>query len=78
MAVKEYKDIAVNYAKDVVAGKIIAGNNIRECRRFLDDLERNDIELHTKEPDFVCNIIERVVVHVQEKTCRDILSETRR
>lgn len=65
MAVKEYRDIAVNYAKDVVAGKIIAGNNIRECKRFLADLERDDLELHTKEPDFVCNIIEKVVVHVQ-------------
>lgn len=65
MAVKEYKDVAVKYAKDVVAGKIIEGNNIRECKRFLDDLERDDLELHTKEPDFVCNIIEKVFVHVQ-------------
>ncbi|MCM1273202.1 MAG: terminase large subunit [Clostridium sp.] len=65
MAVKEYKNVAVKYAKDVVAGKIIAGNNIRECKRFLDDLERDDLELHTKEPDFVINIIENVMVHVQ-------------
>lgn len=65
MAAKKYKQVAISYARDVVAGKIIAGNNVRECRRFLDDLERDDLELHTKEPDFVINIIERVMVHVK-------------
>ena len=65
MAAKSYKQAAIRYAKDVVAGKIIAGNNVRECKRFLDDLERDDLELHTKEPDFVINIIERVMVHVK-------------
>lgn len=65
MAAKKYKEVAVRYAKDVVAGKIIAGNNVRECKRFLDDMERDDLELHTKEPDFVINIIEKVMVHVQ-------------
>ena len=65
MAAKSYKQAAIRYAKDVVAGKIIAGNNVRECKRFLADLERDDLELHTKEPDFVINIIERVMVHVK-------------
>lgn len=65
MAAKKYKEVAVRYAKDVVSGKIIAGNNVRECKRFLDDMERDDLELHTKEPDFVINIIEKVMVHVQ-------------
>lgn len=65
MAVKTHKDVAVRYANDVVAGKIIAGNNVRECKRFLADLERDDLELHTAEPDFVINIIERVIVHVK-------------
>lgn len=65
MAAKTYKKTAVRYAKDVVAGKIIAGNNVRECKRFLDDLKRKDIELRTKEPDFVINIIEKVIVHVK-------------
>ena len=65
MATKRFKQIAVQYAQDVVAGKIIAGNNVLECKRFLDDLKRDDLELHTKEPDLVCNIIERFMVHKQ-------------
>lgn len=62
---QHFKDTAINYARDVVAGKIIAGNNKRECQRFLDDLERDDLELRTKEPDFVINIIQKVMVHKQ-------------
>lgn len=65
MAAKQYKEIAMQYARDVVAGKIVAGNNVKECQRFLDDLQRYDIELHTKEPDLVCNIIEKFMVHKQ-------------
>ena len=65
MATKRFKQIAVQYAQDVVDGKIIAGNNVLECKRFLDDLKRDDLELHTKEPDLVCNIIERFMVHKQ-------------
>lgn len=65
MAAKQYKEIAMQYARDVVAGKIVAGNNVKECQRFLDDLQRDDIELHTKEPDLVCNIIEKIMVHKQ-------------
>lgn len=60
-----YKDIAIKYAHDVIDGKIIAGNNARECKRFLSDLERDDLELHTKEPDLVCGIIEKIMVHKQ-------------
>ncbi len=62
---KSYKDVAVQYAEDVVAGKIKAGNNVRECQRFLDDLKRDDLELRTKDPDFVIGIIEKLVVHKQ-------------
>ena len=65
MATKSFKQIAIQYAQDVVNGKIIAGNNVKECKRFLDDLQREDLELHTKEPDLVCNIIERFMVHKQ-------------
>ena len=62
---KSYKAVAVQYAEDVVAGKIKAGNNVRECQRFLDDLKRDDLELRTKDPDFVIGIIEKLVVHKQ-------------
>lgn len=65
MAVKSHKSVAISYAKDVVAGEIIAGNNIRECNRFLTDLERDDLELRTNDPDFVINIIENIMVHVK-------------
>ena len=62
---KSYKEVALRYAEDVVAGKIIAGNNVRECKRFLEDLKRDDLELRTKDPDFVIGIIEKIMVHKQ-------------
>lgn len=62
---KSYKSVVVNYARDVVDGKIKAGGNIRECKRFLADLERDDIELKTKDPDKAINIIHNLMVHKQ-------------
>ena len=61
----KYKTRAIRYAKDVVAGKIKKGNNIRECARFLADLKREDLELREKDADFVIGIIETVMVHRQ-------------
>ena len=61
---KSYKDIALKFAEDVVAGKKIVGKEvILACKRFLNDLERYD--LHEKEPDFVIGIIEKLMVHKQ-------------
>jgi phage terminase large subunit-like protein len=60
---ESYKCEVIQYAKDVVAGKIKAGGNVRECRRFLNDLKRKDIELKTHDPDFVINIIQKLFVH---------------
>lgn len=65
MKTKHYRDIAIQYAQDVVSGKHKAGNNLLECKRFLADLERDDLELHTKEPDLVISIMERFMVHKQ-------------
>lgn len=63
---KTYKDIAIKYAEDVISGKIIAGKEvILASKRFLNDLNRDDLELHTKEPDFVIGIIEKLMVHKQ-------------
>jgi phage terminase large subunit-like protein len=70
LATKQFKQIAIQYAEDVVTGKIIAGNNLLECKRFLEDLKREDLELHTKEPDLVCNIIERFMVHKQGESLK--------
>ena len=63
---KSYKSRAIEYAKSVCAGKKIAGKEIiLACARFLKDLERDELKLHTKEPDFVIGIIERLMVHQQ-------------
>lgn len=65
MTSKSYKDEVIKYANDVVSGKIKRGGNIRECKRFLDWLERDDIELKTVSPDLVINIIHKLFVHKQ-------------
>ena len=89
---KSYKQVAVRYARDVIAGavpiddetvaafreiaggradissapRILAGAEVvAACRRFLNDLERDDLELRTKDPDFVIGIVEKVMVHRQ-------------
>lgn len=63
---KDYKTVAVKYAKEIVSGEKIAGREVvLACQRFLDDLERDDLELHEKEANFVLGIIERTMVHKQ-------------
>lgn len=63
---KSYKRRAIQYAKDAAAGKLVVGNEVvLAAERFLADLERKDLILHTKEPDFVIGIIERLMVHQQ-------------
>lgn len=64
MKAKHYKDIAIKYAEDVISGKQIAGAEIvAACQRFLDDLERKDLDFRTKEPDAAVTIIEGIFVH---------------
>lgn len=63
---KSYKKRAIDYARSVCSGKKIVGKEvILACARFLKDLERDDFTLHTKEPDFVIGIIEKLMVHQQ-------------
>lgn len=63
---KRFKQTAIQYAEDVISGKIIAGAEvIAAAKRFLSDLGREDIELRTKEPDFVINVIQSTLVHAQ-------------
>ena len=65
MAAK-YKDAALQYSRDVLEGKIKTGKEVvLACARFQKDLQREDLELHTKEPDLVIGIIERTMVHKQ-------------
>ena len=63
---KSYKDIAIKYAQDAASGQLICGAEVvLAAKRFLSDLERDDLELHTTEPDFVIGIVERLMVHQQ-------------
>ena len=63
---KKYKAAAVQYAKACADGSVICGNEVKlAAKRFLADLERDDLELHEKEPDFIISIIEKLMVHKQ-------------
>ena len=63
---KRYKDVAIKYANDVVNGDIVAGQDrINACQRFLDDLERKDIELRDLQPNTAISLIESIFVHKQ-------------
>ena len=64
MRAKHYKDVAIQYAKDVVNGVRIEGADVANaCRRFLSDLERPDLEFRETEPDAAVSIIEGFFVH---------------
>lgn len=66
---KSYKDIAIRYAQDAASGKAVCGKEVvLAAKRFLADLERDDLELHTTEPDFVIGIVEKLMVHQQGET----------
>ena len=63
---KSRKKEAIKYAKDVVNGKITAGAEIiAACERFLADLERDDLELRSRDPDTAIAIMETTLVHAQ-------------
>ena len=64
MKAKRYAERAIQYAKDVVDRKIIIGEDVvHACHRFLDDLNRDDLEFRTTEPDAACAIMEGMMVH---------------
>lgn len=66
MKAKDYTGIAKKYADDVISGEIIAGKDIvQACDRFRNDLDRDDIELRTRDPNLVCSIMEGFFVHQQ-------------
>ena len=63
---KSYRQVAIQYAKDVVEGREIAGKyRILACQRFLEDMERPDLELRSRDPDFVVNIVQNTLVHMK-------------
>lgn len=56
--------IAVDYATDVVSGKIIAGNRrIKACQRFLDDLASDKFDFRNEQFDFAVKFIQGLIVH---------------
>ena len=66
IAAKDYKNVALKYAEDIVSGKEIAGAEVvLACQRFLDDLKRDDIELRMRDPNAVISIMEGFFVHQQ-------------
>lgn len=64
MKAKRYAEKAIQYAEDVVAGRVTIGTDVvNACRRFLDDLKRDDLEFRTEVADGVCAIMEGLLVH---------------
>ena len=64
MKQKSYEAVARQYADDVIAGKIIACDDvINACKRWKEDLKRDDIELRPKMPDAAITIMEGMLVH---------------
>ena len=64
MKAKRYAKRAIQYAKDVVARKIIIGEDVvNACQRFMEDLDREDLEFRTSQPDAACAIMEGLLVH---------------
>lgn len=58
--------IAKKYAEDIVSGEVLANRARRlACKRFLDDLERDDLDFKQSQFDFVIGIIEGTIHHVQ-------------
>lgn len=64
--IKHFKSVAVKYADDVIAGRIVSGKEvIAACERFKSDLERDDLELREHDPDLAINIMQTTLVHAQ-------------
>lgn len=64
MKSKKYADRAIRYAEDVVARKIIIGEDVvNSCKRFLSDLKREDLEFRPAMADAACGIMEGMMVH---------------
>lgn len=63
---KKYKAEVTKWANDCIAGKITVGAEVvAACKRFICDLQRDDLELRANEPDLCINIIQTTLVHKQ-------------
>ena len=62
----KYADEVFKYARDVIDGTIIAGEDrVLGCRRFLEFCQREDLDVRTHDADFVIGIIEVTFHHRQ-------------
>lgn len=59
-------ETAYLYAKEIADGKVLANEDrILACKRFLNDLKREDLDFRQEEFDFVIDWIECTVHHIQ-------------
>ena len=70
---KHFKEVAIKYATDVVKGDIVASDDVvNACNRFLNDLNRDDLELRCTQPDAAISIIEGIFVHRQGESLEGV------
>lgn len=56
----------MNYAQDIVSGKILANEyRVKGCQRFLDDLKNPAYDFKPADAEFCIGIIERTICHQQ-------------
>ena len=68
---RDYKKIVDKYVDSVLTGKKIAGEDIvYACRRYRDDLKRDDLEFRKKDPDTVCALMEGTLVHMKGESMK--------
>lgn len=62
---RKHFDAAMKYANDVAAGRgrKVGREVFLACKRFLADLQRDDLEFRTHDADFVIGAIEGTIVH---------------
>lgn len=59
-------DIAKEYANAIVSGRELANKDrILGCQRFLNDLEREDLDFRQEQFDFIISLIQGTIHHVQ-------------
>lgn len=64
MKPKHYEDRVKKYAQNVIAGKIILGDDaVNACKRFQKDLKRKKLEFRPKLADAAVSIMEGMFVH---------------
>ena len=62
----EHFETAYIYAKEIADGKVLSNEDrILACKRFLNDLERDDLDFRQEDFDFVIDWIEGTVHHIQ-------------